>query len=120
MRSWCDALIFIREHEAIVENNSPLYDAQPDQEAMYILMPTTQNVQRIISEFSNGRKQFKRVHLFFLDCMYSTFSLWWPIIHFSPALSEELFTLLTQSSAEPFLACLTELYLNFWGAHSCV
>ena len=34
---------------------------------MYLLMPTTKNVDRIVAEFSNGRRQFKRVHLFFVD-----------------------------------------------------
>ena len=52
---------------AIFVNSDRLYEAQPDQEAMYLLMPTTRNVERIINEFSNGHRQFKRVHLFFVD-----------------------------------------------------
>ncbi|KAH8116520.1 Sec1-like protein [Phellopilus nigrolimitatus] len=81
----------------IFVTSDALYEPQPDQEAMYLLMPTTQNVERIVAEFSAGRRQFKRVHLFFLD-----------------SLAEDLFALLTQSPAIPFLACVTELYLNFW------
>ncbi|PAV20211.1 Sec1-like snare [Pyrrhoderma noxium] len=81
----------------IFVNSDRLYEAQPDQEAMYLLMPTTRNVERIINEFSNGHRQFKRVHLFFVD-----------------ALSEDLFTRLTQSPAIPYLTCVTELFLNFW------
>lgn len=52
---------------AIFVNSDRLYEGQPDQEAMYLLMPTTRNVERIVAEFSNGRKQFKKVHLFFVD-----------------------------------------------------
>ena len=90
--------------------------AQPDQEAMYLLMPTRSNVERIISEFSNGRRQYKKIHLFFVDCACSAPSNLVDTHNFllTPALSEELFSLLTSSQAEPFLACLTELFVNFW------
>ncbi|KAI5117142.1 hypothetical protein M0805_008261 [Coniferiporia weirii] len=88
---------------AIFLNSDPLYEAQPDQEAIYMLMPTTQNIERIINEFANGQRQFRRVHLFFVD-----------------APSEELFARLTSSPALPYLACATELYLNFWALEAQV
>ncbi|KAL5531405.1 hypothetical protein ACEPAG_4282 [Sanghuangporus baumii] len=78
-------------------NSDRLYEAQPEQEAMYLLMPTTKNVERIVEEFSNGRRQFKRVHLFFVD-----------------ALADDLFQRLANSPAISFLKCVTELFLNFW------
>jgi syntaxin-binding protein 1 len=34
---------------------------------MYLLMPTTQNVHRIIKDFSDGRQQYLGAHLFFVD-----------------------------------------------------
>lgn len=39
-------------------------------EAVYLLMPTSQNVDRIIRDFSNGKKQYAAAHLFFIDGMY--------------------------------------------------
>lgn len=41
---------------------------EPQQfEAVYILMPTTQNVERIIKDFSNDRQQYLGAHLFFIE-----------------------------------------------------
>jgi syntaxin-binding protein 1 len=41
---------------------------EPQQfEAVYLLMPTTQNVNRIIKDFSDGRQQYLGAHLFFVD-----------------------------------------------------
>ena len=39
---------------------------EPSMEAMYLLMPTTQNVDRIIRDFS-GQKMYAGAHLFFTD-----------------------------------------------------
>ena len=39
------------------------------QEAVYLLMSTTANVERIIADFSNGRKQYAGAHVFFMDGM---------------------------------------------------
>ena len=36
-------------------------------EALYLLMPTTQNVDRIIADFSNGRQQYMAAHVFFIE-----------------------------------------------------
>ena len=34
---------------------------------MYLLMATSQNVDRIIRDFSNGQQQYAAAHLFFVD-----------------------------------------------------
>ena len=57
------AIDLVEGVEEISEYRSP----QPNQEAMYLLMPTTQNVDRVIAEFSNGQKQHSIVHLFFIE-----------------------------------------------------
>ena len=36
-------------------------------EAVYILMPTTQNIQRIIRDFTPGNEKYSAAHLFFTD-----------------------------------------------------
>lgn len=36
---------------------------------MYLLMATSQNVDRIIRDFSGGNQQYAGAHLFFLDGM---------------------------------------------------
>ncbi|KIJ65658.1 hypothetical protein HYDPIDRAFT_131009 [Hydnomerulius pinastri MD-312] len=91
----------------ILEENVTLIESisshrEPQQfEAVYMLMPTTQNVDRIIKDFSNGRQQYLAAHLFFIE-----------------GLSESLFERLTSSPAEPFLRGLQELYVNFWATEA--
>ncbi|CAE7050700.1 unnamed protein product [Rhizoctonia solani] len=65
-------------------------------EAMYLLMPTSQNVNRIIDDFSQGRKRYGGAHLFFID-----------------GLPEPLLNHLVNSPAEPYLRTLQDLYVNF-------
>ena len=36
-------------------------------DAIYLLTPTTQNVDRIIADFANGRRTYKGAHLYFID-----------------------------------------------------
>lgn len=67
---------------------------------MYLLMPTSHNVNRIIRDFSDGRKQYAAAHLFFVD-----------------GLEEQLFQRLTASAAEPHLQALKELFINIWGVY---
>lgn len=55
---------------AVIEAITSYREAQPTMEAVYLLMPTSQNVDRIIRDFSNGRKQYAAAHLFFIDGMY--------------------------------------------------
>ncbi|KAG8767035.1 vacuolar sorting protein VPS33/slp1 [Ceratobasidium sp. 428] len=63
---------------------------------MYILMPTSQNVERIIADFSEGRKRYGGAHLFFID-----------------GLPEPLLNHLFNSPAEPYLRACQDLYVNF-------
>ncbi|KAI0079338.1 Sec1-like protein [Panus rudis PR-1116 ss-1] len=87
----------LEENVTLIESITNHRDPQPQFEAVYLLMPTTQNVDRIIRDFSNDRQQYAGAHLFFID-----------------GLSEQLFERLTASPAEPFLKGLQDLYLNFW------
>ena len=99
-------------------------EPQPEFEAMYLLMPTTQNVDRVIRDFTN-RQQYAAAHLFFtegtrtlsLPFCQRMLILTFPCLVFcvSLGLSEELFQRLTASPAEPYLRALKELFLNFWG-----
>lgn len=52
----------------VVETITSNRDSQPHFDAMYLLMPTTQNIDRIIRDFSNN-KQYAGAHLFFIDGM---------------------------------------------------
>lgn len=51
----------------VIESISSHRDPQPGFEAIYLLMPTTQNVERIIKDFTGPEKQYAGAHLFFLD-----------------------------------------------------
>lgn len=85
-------------------------------EAMYLVMPTSQNVDRIIRDFSNGQQQYAAAHLFFIDgtCRSSLVALS-GVERAHLGLAEHLFERLTSSPAEPHLKALQELYINFWG-----
>ncbi|KAF8347811.1 ras opposite [Amanita rubescens] len=85
----------LEENVTLIESISKRRDPQPDFEAVYLLMPTTQNVDRVIRDFGQ-RKQYAAAHLFFIE-----------------GLSATLFERLTSSSAEPHLKGLKELYINF-------
>ncbi|KAF8449020.1 Sec1-like snare protein [Boletus edulis BED1] len=91
----------------ILEENVTLIESisnhrEPQQfEAVYILMPTTQNVERVIKDFSNDQPQYLGAHLFFIE-----------------GLSEPLLQRLASSPAEPFLRGLQELFLNFWAVEA--
>jgi syntaxin-binding protein 1 len=52
--------------QPVIESITSIREPQPEFEAMYILMPTTQNVERIIKDFSN-HKQYAAAHLFFTE-----------------------------------------------------
>ena len=49
--------------ELITNNREP----QPAFEAVYLLMPTSHNVDRIIKDFSNGIQQYAAGHVFFIE-----------------------------------------------------
>ncbi|KXN92397.1 Protein transport protein sec1 [Leucoagaricus sp. SymC.cos] len=86
----------LEENVTLIESITSRREPQPEFEAMYLLMPTNQNVDRIIGDF-NGRKQYAAAHLFFIE-----------------GLAEPLFQRLTSSPAEPHLQALKELFINFW------
>jgi uncharacterized caspase-like protein len=53
--------------ETVIENIAHHREPQPF-EAMYIVMPTSQNVDRIIRDFpEGGPQQYNAAHLFFVD-----------------------------------------------------
>ncbi|KAF4610678.1 hypothetical protein D9613_006936 [Agrocybe pediades] len=85
----------LEENVTLIESISSIREPQPEFEAIYMLMPTTQNVERIIKDFTN-HKQYAAAHLFFIE-----------------GLAESLFQRLTSSPAEPHLQALKELFLNF-------
>ncbi|KAI0686679.1 Sec1-like protein [Cytidiella melzeri] len=93
----------LEENVTLIEAITNYREPQPGIEAMYIIMSTSQNVDRIIRDFSNGRQQYAAAHLFFVD-----------------GLPEHLFEKLTSSPAEPYLKSLQELYINFWPVESQV
>lgn len=55
--------------ELIVAAIEPLHSPRPPQplDAVYLLTPTSQNVDRVIADFSNGRKTYKSAYLYFID-----------------------------------------------------
>ncbi|RDX40542.1 Sec1-like protein [Lentinus brumalis] len=57
----------LEENVTLIESITTHRDPQPQFEAMYIVMSTSQNVDRIIRDFSNGHKQYAAAHLFFVD-----------------------------------------------------
>ncbi|KAI0060698.1 Sec1-like snare protein [Artomyces pyxidatus] len=91
----------LEENVTLIESITTNREPQPGFEAVYMVMPTTANVDRIIRDFSNGRQQYAAAHLFFIE-----------------GLSEQLFEKLTSSAAEPFLKGLRELFVNFWAIES--
>ncbi|KAI9464431.1 Sec1-like protein [Lactarius psammicola] len=91
----------LEENVTLIESITSNREAQPGFDAVYILMPTSANIERIVRDFSGGRQQYAGAHLFFVD-----------------ALVEELFQRLTSSPAEPYLRGLQDLYINFWAMES--
>ncbi|KAA1469037.1 Sec1-like snare protein [Dentipellis sp. KUC8613] len=91
----------LEENVTLIESITSNREPQPGFEAVYIIMPTSLNIDRIIRDFSNGRQQYAGAHLFFID-----------------GLGEQLFEKLTSSPAEPFLKSLQELFINFWAIES--
>lgn len=57
---------FLMPLHAVIESISNYREPQQF-EAVYILMPTTQNVERVIKDFSNDQQQYLAAHLFFIE-----------------------------------------------------
>ncbi|KAJ6534642.1 Sec1-like snare protein [Mycena vulgaris] len=90
----------LEENVTLIESITNFRDPQPEFEALYLLMPTSQNVERIIKDFSNTR-QYAAAHVFFID-----------------GLEEKLFERLASSAAEPYLRAVQELFVNFWASEA--
>lgn len=104
---------------SVVESITNDREPQPGFEAVYLLMPTGQNVDRVIKDFSNTNRQYAAGHLFFIEgIMVIPINLLRQTDVNTQGLDEPLFQRLFTSPAEPFLKGLRELFLHFWGA-SC-
>ncbi|KAJ7509807.1 Sec1-like protein [Mycena galericulata] len=90
----------LEENVTLIESITNFRDPQPEFEALYLLMPTSQNVDRVIKDFS-GVRQYAAAHLFFTD-----------------GLEERLFERLASSAAEPYLRAVKELFVNFWASEA--
>lgn len=73
---------------------------EPNMQAMYLLMPTTQNVDRIIKDFTD-KQTYAGIWLYFTD-----------------RLTERLLHRLGQSPANDFLQGVADMYINFWAIES--
>ncbi|KAJ7464621.1 Sec1-like snare protein [Mycena latifolia] len=90
----------LEENVTLIESITNYRDPQPEFEALYLLMPTSQNVERVIKDFTNTR-QYAAAHMFFID-----------------GLEERLFERLASSAAEPYLRAVKELFVNFWASEA--
>ncbi len=62
------ALIQWSKHPApVIESITNNRESQQAFDAVYILMPTSANIERIVRDFSGGRQQYAGAHLFFID-----------------------------------------------------
>ncbi|KAH8089154.1 Sec1-like protein [Filobasidium floriforme] len=77
--------------------------AQPSLDVVYLLTPTTQNVNRILADFSDGRRSYKQVHLYFIDGIH-----------------DKLAERLTGGLPDDILQSFVELYCNFRALESQV
>ncbi|KAJ7163127.1 Sec1-like snare protein [Mycena filopes] len=84
----------------VIESITSYRDPQPEFEAMYLLMPTSQNVERIIKDFT-GTRQYLAATPFFID-----------------GIEESLLERLMNSPVEPYLRTIEELFVNFWAAEA--
>ncbi|CAK5269873.1 unnamed protein product [Mycena citricolor] len=90
----------LEENVTLIESINTHRDPQPEFEALYLLMSTTQNVDRITKDFGSTR-QYAAAHVFFIE-----------------GLDEHLLERLATSRAEPYLRTVRELFINFWPAES--
>lgn len=81
---------------------------------MYLLTPTSQNVDRVIADFNFGRRSYKAAHLFFIDGELARSLCSDPELT-CIGISDYLAQKLTSSLPPDVLRAFTELYCNFWG-----
>ncbi|KAF7297659.1 hypothetical protein MKEN_01389100 [Mycena kentingensis (nom. inval.)] len=89
----------LEENVTLIESINSYRDPQPEFEALYLLMPTNQNIDRVIRDFSNAR-QYAKAHCCFLDAL-------------DESLLQRLFGALGNNLGE-----LQELFINFWAAEA--
>ncbi|KAF9269115.1 Sec1-like snare protein [Marasmius fiardii PR-910] len=87
----------LEENVTQIESISNYREPQGGFDALYLIMPTTQNVDRILKDWES--QQYAGAHLFFIE-----------------GLPEPLFQKLMP--AESYLRCLKELFLNFRAAEA--
>ncbi|KAL1762832.1 Sec1-like protein [Schizophyllum commune] len=92
----------LEENVTQIESITNYREPQSGFEAIYLLMPTTQNVDRLMKDFAGNVPQYAGAHLFFLD----------------RALPEDLFQRLVSSPAEPYLRGCKDLFLNLWATEA--
>uniref|UniRef100_A0A0N5AZJ2 Syntaxin binding protein 1a n=1 Tax=Syphacia muris TaxID=451379 RepID=A0A0N5AZJ2_9BILA len=80
----------------IVEDINKRREPLVSLEAIYLLAPTKDSVDRLISDFANGHKQYKCAHVFFTE-----------------ACSDRLFALLTKNSIARYIKSLKEVNIAF-------
>ncbi|KAJ6511943.1 Sec1-like snare protein [Mycena vitilis] len=88
----------LEENVTLIESINTYRDPQPEFEAIYLLMPTSQNVERMVKDFTGGR-QYARAHVFFLDGI-------------EERLLERIATSMPESTT------VRELFVNFWAAEA--
>ncbi|ORX37596.1 Sec1-like protein [Kockovaella imperatae] len=81
-----------------VTSVEPLHSPRKPQslDAVYLLTPTAQNVDRVVADFQ-GRRTYRSAHIFFID-----------------GIDDGLAQRLTQSMPPDILRSFVELYCNFW------
>jgi syntaxin-binding protein 1 len=93
---------------------------QPSLDVVYLLTPTTQNVNRILADFSDGRRSYKQVHLYFIDgepTSQRAFSESEVQHRCIPGIHDKLAERLTGGLPDDILQSFVELYCNFRGKH---
>ncbi|KAJ9117921.1 hypothetical protein QFC20_000202 [Naganishia adeliensis] len=93
---------------------------QPTLDAVYLLTPTTQNVQRVLADFEHGRRTYRHVHLYFIDgqsiLLFTLSRLSTSPLGVSDRLAEQI----TNGLPDDVLQSFVELYCNFWPLESRV
>ncbi|WVQ84830.1 hypothetical protein IAT38_006987 [Cryptococcus sp. DSM 104549] len=82
-----------------VTSVEPLHSPRPQMsvDAIYLLTPTAQNVDRVLADFQFGRQTYKSAHLYFID-----------------GIDDRLAQKLTDGLQGGVLQAFVELYCNFW------
>lgn len=86
----------LQQHVTSIE---PLHSTRQPMtvDAIYLLTPTLQNVDRIIADFANGTRTYKSAHVYFID-----------------GIDDQLAQRLTDGMPQGILQAFVELYCNIW------